>query len=301
MKKFLIKNNDIIMVNDNSNNLTFYDNDEFDELIKELKINIYLHKENKSSFIKKINNIIYGNIFIINDHKNNNLPFIITDNILYLNIKNNLDINKIIKVIIERLKKHEFNIINIYFVLYFIIDELLHYYFLLNIDLSKQLQDIESNILRNKNVKNNNVNAYHIYQETNRIKYQLATIIIFIDKIKYFINDDTDLNETNYLNYLEATCNHLNNENKIILDQIIQIKELIQNQLDINLNNSMNFFSIVATIFLPLTLIVGWYGMNFNMPEYHWQYGYLVPIILAIISLIITIFLIKRQQNNHNK
>lgn len=35
--------------------------------------------------------------------------------------------------------------------------------------------------------------------------------------------------------------------------------------------------TIVATVFLPLTFIVGVYGQNFdNMPELHWKYGYFI-------------------------
>ncbi|MBE9501655.1 MAG: magnesium/cobalt transporter CorA [Chloroflexi bacterium] len=40
-------------------------------------------------------------------------------------------------------------------------------------------------------------------------------------------------------------------------------------------NEVMKVLSIVASIFLPLTLLTGIYGMNFqNMPELQWQYGY---------------------------
>jgi magnesium transporter len=43
----------------------------------------------------------------------------------------------------------------------------------------------------------------------------------------------------------------------------------------------MRVLTIIATIFIPLTFIVGLYGMNFSnpdspwaMPELHWYYGY---------------------------
>jgi magnesium transporter len=49
----------------------------------------------------------------------------------------------------------------------------------------------------------------------------------------------------------------------------------------------MKTLTLVATLFMPLTFIVGVYGMNFErMPELHWRYGYLyVWILLAIVSL----------------
>ena len=40
---------------------------------------------------------------------------------------------------------------------------------------------------------------------------------------------------------------------------------------------------MVTIIFQPLTLIVGWYGMNFtNMPELGWKFGYLYVILLCL-------------------
>lgn len=59
------------------------------------------------------------------------------------------------------------------------------------------------------------------------------------------------------------------------------MQDTYQSQLSIQQNNLMKIFTIVTVIFLPLTLLVGWYGMNFAyMPELHWKYGY--PIIIAV-------------------
>jgi len=50
--------------------------------------------------------------------------------------------------------------------------------------------------------------------------------------------------------------------------------------------------TIIATIFIPLTFIVGIYGMNFShegspwaMPELHWYYGY--PIVWGIMLAVV--------------
>ena len=50
----------------------------------------------------------------------------------------------------------------------------------------------------------------------------------------------------------------------------------------------MKILTIVTTIFLPLTLIAGWYGMNFiNMPELAWKYGYAYPVTIAASIIIV--------------
>lgn len=53
------------------------------------------------------------------------------------------------------------------------------------------------------------------------------------------------------------------------------MREAYQSQLEIQQNDLMKVFTVVTTVFLPLNLITGWYGMNFgDMPELSWHYGY---------------------------
>jgi len=50
-------------------------------------------------------------------------------------------------------------------------------------------------------------------------------------------------------------------------------------------NEVMRVLTIIATIFIPLTFIVGLYGMNFEyMPELKWRWSY--PSVLLAISVI---------------
>ena len=53
-----------------------------------------------------------------------------------------------------------------------------------------------------------------------------------------------------------------------LLDYAQQVKDAYQAQIDAKQNSNMQFLTVISTIFFPLTLITGWYGMNFqNMPE----------------------------------
>ena len=59
----------------------------------------------------------------------------------------------------------------------------------------------------------------------------------------------------------------------------------------------MQFLTIVTTVFMPLTLITGWYGMNFSkMPELDWEYGYGVVIILAVVLVIAEILIFRKKK-----
>jgi magnesium transporter len=59
-------------------------------------------------------------------------------------------------------------------------------------------------------------------------------------------------------------------------DEVQNNSDLITAALDIQLNVTMKRLTTIATIFMPLTFLVGLYGMNFrNMPELTWRFGYL--------------------------
>ena len=61
-------------------------------------------------------------------------------------------------------------------------------------------------------------------------------------------------------------------------------------------NKTMEFLTVITTIFLPLTLLTGWYGMNWKgMKELDWKWGYLVFIVVSIITVAFEIvYFIKR-------
>ena len=63
------------------------------------------------------------------------------------------------------------------------------------------------------------------------------------------------------------------------------------------MNKTMQLFTVVTTIFLPLTLIAGWYGMNFkNMPELQLKYGYFVIIGISIAIVIVLVYWFKKKK-----
>ncbi len=58
-------------------------------------------------------------------------------------------------------------------------------------------------------------------------------------------------------------------------EYVMQLRDLQHSNLEIRMNRIMTLLTIVTVIFLPLTLIAGWYGMNFRyMPELEWVWGY---------------------------
>ena len=72
--------------------------------------------------------------------------------------------------------------------------------------------------------------------------------------------------------------------------------ELITDSLDIHLNVTMKRLTAIATIFMPLTFLVGLYGMNFrHMPELTWKYGYLLAWLVLLVIGITMVIIAKRK------
>lgn len=78
-------------------------------------------------------------------------------------------------------------------------------------------------------------------------------------------------------------------------DYLTQVREAYQNQLDLSLNDTMRFFTVIASIFLPLTLVVGWYGMNLKMPEFESEIAYGVVILGSILYVVASVIYAKKK------
>lgn len=103
--------------------------------------------------------------------------------------------------------------------------------------------------------------------------------------------------ETLYFRALTTRIQRLSNQCLLLKENLVQVREAYSASLDYSINAVMKLFTVVTTIFQPLTLITGWYGMNFtNMPELTWKYGYAVVIFLSFVVVLFCWWLFKRKR-----
>jgi magnesium transporter len=80
-------------------------------------------------------------------------------------------------------------------------------------------------------------------------------------------------------------------------DLVSGLKDIYHSTVNLRMSKVMQTLTIISTIFIPLTFIVGVYGMNFEfMPELHFKYGYLA---VWVLMLLITVYMI-RKFRKHN-
>jgi magnesium transporter len=77
----------------------------------------------------------------------------------------------------------------------------------------------------------------------------------------------------------------------------MQVRDLLHSQLETKQNRVMTILTVVSTIFMPLTLIVGWYGMNFKyMPELDIPIAYPIVLIVSVLIVVISIIFFKKKK-----
>lgn len=102
--------------------------------------------------------------------------------------------------------------------------------------------------------------------------WPLREVLSFLER------DDTELINTTTRLFMRDVHDHAVQA----IDTVETFRDLLSGILDLYLssisnrtNEIMKFLTIIGTIFIPLTFIVGVYGMNFKyMPELEWHYGY---------------------------
>ncbi len=87
-------------------------------------------------------------------------------------------------------------------------------------------------------------------------------------------------------NTLSQQAQRLSAKAQYLREYCVQLIELKDARADARRDATNLYLTVVASIFVPITTITGWYGMNFsNMPELSWEYGYATVIALSLVII----------------
>ncbi len=220
-------------------------------------------------------------------YDDSNVVIIITEHKFFVLSEEKEIITEIAKKFVKRTKTDDF-----YYVTYLIADILVDNTILIIDVIDEALEDLEDSIFH-EDIEEDELqkDIYYARRTLNRISkisIQTKDAInraynrfppLTRKKLKY---EFIDINE--HLKYLI-------NESKTLLDRTGYLLNLHMGILSTKMNKAMQRLAAISLIFLPLTFIVGNYGMNFKyMPELDWKYGYLFAWILNI-SIAVGIFI----------
>lgn len=181
------------------------------------------------------------------------------------------------------------------FLLFRMLEAITDNYFEVLDDIVDNIEKIESRMLtnhRNDTLKRIEVEKRKLI-ELRKIVFPLKDIVSQLDK-----SESTFIKKENhyYFSDLKDNCLTILDEidaNKQILEGMANLYYAVQGQ---RMNEIMKLLTIISTIFIPLTFIVGVYGMNFDyMPELRMKYGYFFTIgVMALIAILLLIYFNRR-------
>lgn len=164
-------------------------------------------------------------------------------------------------------------------------------------ELENRLDSLESELVESKAGEDFNLSLLEIKKQLQRLHYYFEHMLDIAQAIHDNENGICDDAQLMYLNNLIHKVDRLNEDTVSLKNTVEHLQDAYFSYLDMKLNSTMKVLTVLSSIFFPLTIIVGWYGMNFtSMPELAWRYGYIYVILLSII-VVVALVQVGRKRN----
>lgn len=182
------------------------------------------------------------------------------------------------------------------YLLYRLIDITVDNYYNVLDTIGERIEETEMSIRTNSS----EVTFAEIQQLKKELIYLHKALYPLRDAIGKLVKDEVTYIEEDNIKYFTDVYDHVIH----LIDSLDTYRDLTSGLMDIyvntqdtRLNEVIRLLTIISSIFIPLTFIVGVYGMNFqHFPELEWQYGYFVVwgVMIAIAISMIGFFKYKK-------
>lgn len=183
---------------------------------------------------------------------------------------------------------------------YALMDSAIDHYFPILSHFGERLEALEEDVLES--------NDDAIIHELTRMRRELAqlsraarplreAVLVLSAETTPVVTDDTRI-------YLRDCLDHASQIGDLVESHRSHATSLVDLQLNMSsqrMNEIMKVLTVITAVFIPLSFLVGLYGMNFdtsspyNMPELSWKYGY-PAIWILMIAISLTSFAIFRRR-----
>jgi magnesium transporter len=189
------------------------------------------------------------------------------------------------------------------YLLYAMIDLAIDHLFPVIDDIGVEMSDLEAGVLERTQPSD----LAKLHEIRNRLllyrRTAWATREILADLFRHL---DSDGDERSFLRpFLQDCYDHIVS----VIDLLEMHREVATSLVEVylslvsnRLNDVMRVLTMIATLFIPPTFLVGVYGMNFDrsagpwsMPELGWPYGYVAVVIVCIVSMVGMLILFRRK------
>ena len=182
------------------------------------------------------------------------------------------------------------------YLLYRLVDTVVDHYFSVTEYISEEADRVEEKVLNNFNAE--------VLSEIQSLKKMLIelrrSVVPLREAILSLLRNSTNLIEESTVRFLRDVYEHIVQVNDFVDSQrenLSDLMDLYLSGMSNRTNQVMQVLTIIATIFIPLTFLVGVYGMNFKvMPELNWQYGYLIIWVVMVLIVLVLINFFRRKK-----
>lgn len=163
----------------------------------------------------------------------------------------------------------------------------------IELDLSEQ----EDALLEQEVDKDFNMTLLRIKKLLSKRHSYYAQLLDITEAVYENDNDIFEGDNLIYIDNVSKRLTRLREETANLKSTVEHLQDAYTSYLDTKMNSTMKIFTVLTSIFFPLTIIVGWYGMNFRyMPELAWRYGYVYVIALSVVTVLVLVLIGKRKK-----
>lgn len=157
---------------------------------------------------------------------------------------------------------------------------------------------MEEDILDGKPSKDFNREILTLKRNLQRMHSMYGHYVDILEAVDEDLNDILPKNKAHLqIENLITRITRLEEDTVSITSDLTHLQDAYTTSVEMNTNKKMNYLTVLTTIFFPLTIIVGWYGMNFvSMPEFNWKYGYVYVICLSIAAVAVLTRIAKKNR-----
>lgn len=164
-------------------------------------------------------------------------------------------------------------------------------------DMSSKITELEEIMLSGGTDKTFNYKLFLMKKDLMVFRNYYEQLIDIGEELQENENNIFTEEDLIYFKMFSAKASRLSENTQLIMENLIHLREAYDAMLEYNQNTIMKLFTTLTSIFMPLTLIAGWYGMNFRfMPELDSKWGYPCVAGISIIIVIICIIIFKKKK-----
>jgi len=164
-------------------------------------------------------------------------------------------------------------------------------------DKGNEINQLEEAVIRDEVENDFSLELLQLKKELSTMHNYYEQLLDITDAIEENENEIFSDDNLMYIMNVSNRISRLREDTDSLSASINHLQDAYSASLDIKLNNVMKRFTVITSIFFPLTLIVGWYGMNFQgMPEFAWKFGYIYVIALSAVVVSVLMIIGKKKK-----